>query len=68
MKRSFKKILEKIEDEMKDDFHNVKIVVDCDRVLTFWECTLVQCKWGDDESEGGVVMMGTGVGVGVVML
>lgn len=48
---------------MKDDFHNVKIVVDCDRVLTFWECTLVQCKWGDDESEGGVVMMGTGVGV-----
>ena len=39
-----KKILVEIEDEMKEDFCNVKTIKDSKRILRFWERTLVQCK------------------------
>ena len=41
LKKSLKRILEGIEDEMRLDFRNVKSAKDCDRVLVFWNHTLV---------------------------
>ena len=40
LESSLKKFLGEIEDEMNEDFCNVKILKDSERVLRFWEHTL----------------------------
>ena len=55
MESSLKKSLGEIEDEMNEDFCNVKKLKDIERVLRFWEHTLKQCKQrkaGDDDGLG----------------
>ena len=50
-----------IEDEMNDDFCNVKILKDSERFLRFWKHTFKQCKRrkaGDDDESGGRMLQG----------
>ena len=44
LESSLKKSLGEIEDEMNEDFCNVKTLKDREKVLRFWEHTLKQCK------------------------
>ena len=56
LESSLKKSLGEIEDEMNEDFCNVKTLKDSERVLRFWEHALKQCKQRkamDDDGSGG---------------
>ena len=61
LESSLKKSLGEIEDEMNEDFCNVKTLKDNEKVLRFWEHTLKQCKrrkTGDDDRSGGRMWQG----------
>ena len=59
LESSLKIFLVEIEDEMKENFCNVKILKHSERFLRFKKHILKQCKWrklGDDDGFARVVM------------